>query len=218
MPTGNEDIYGAIAWAVNFCNDEDHGYKLGGVLSSTQPDTDCSGLIYYSLKANGFDVPDDRWSTYDMPGELRTMGFLEGVYPWGTYSNYNPQYGDICVYRVGGREGHGHAFFYAENVLGFASKSTPTRSIIAKARVEAIHDYDGEPGDSQEIQGGAYNEVWVNPYYGLYDAHDEHREWHVFRWGDIPPGPPPSPDDDALIIAGAFMTGGWTRKRRRGWM
>lgn len=216
MATGNEDIYGAISWAVDFCNDEDHGYQLGGVLSSTQTDTDCSGLIYYALKANGFDVPGSRWSTYDMPGELRTMGFLEGVYPYGTYSDYVPQYGDICVYRVGGQSGHGHAFFYAENVLGFASKSTPTRSIIAQAKVEAIHDYDGEPGDSQEIQGGAYNEVWVNPYYGLYDKHDnpEYREWHVFRWGNIPPGPPPTPEEEGALIA--LFLNGFTSKRRKG--
>ena len=218
------DIDAAVQFAVDFCNDEDHGYKVGGVVTSSQPDTDCSGLVYYSLKAGGFSVPGSRWDTSNMDSELRTLGFTEYVYPKGSYSNYTPQYGDICMYRVtyytDPRLHHGHAFFYAENVLGFESRSTSSRSTIAKARVEAVHDYNGQPGDSQYNGTGAYNEVWVHPYNGLYDGEDkedptkmENREWHVFRWGGTPPGP--SGLSTEQIIAMLAMAGAIDKKKNK---
>ena len=215
MPTGNEDILGAVQYAVNFCNDETHGY-FNDVTSTRNrwgvPDTDCSGLVWLALFNNGFDVgtsaPADMWNTDSMMSRLPGVGFTEYVYPWGRYGDYVPQHGDICVYR---QPTHGHAFFYAENVLGFADKSTATRSTIAKARVEAIHDYNNAPGDSQYNGTGAYNEVWVHPFNGLYDADDEHRTWHVFRWGGGP-GPTPITDQTSLgMLAGLAIS---NNKRR----
>lgn len=185
--TGLEDLAGALTLAVDICNDERYGYEFGGTIDPARGlyDTDCSGLIWYCLKQNGFEVGATRFDTSGMMDVLRNYGgFTEYVYNPGQYDNYHPVEGDIVVHREDSR---GHAFFYGENKLGFANKNTPTRSIIPRARIEAIHDYNGLPGDSQEVPGGAYNEVWVNPFNGLYSNY----RWHVFRWqGGTPTGQP----------------------------
>lgn len=214
MPTN--DINAAINFAVNICNNEQHGYSNGLTRSRLlDPDTDCSGLVYYSLQAGGFAVPDDIWYTGDMMGHLRTMGFTEYLYDKPHFNDYVPQHGDICVHREGTpSDGRGHAMFYAENVLGFADKYTPTRSTLPKAIVEALHDYNGQPGDSQFNGTGAYNELWAHTWNGLYGSY----VWHVFRWGGTPPPPGPHPvdPDDAGIIGAIPLFTGWTQRRRKG--
>ena len=60
----SNNIQDAIDFAVQICNDETHGYSNGSVRGRTlNPDTDCSGLIYYALQAGGFDVPSSIWYT-----------------------------------------------------------------------------------------------------------------------------------------------------------
>lgn len=192
----SNDINLAIQFAVDICNNESHGYSNGeGYYSDPghtkkkrdlNPDTDCSGLVYYSLRAGGFSVPSSIWYTGDMMTYLRNMGFTEYIYSPSNYSQYVPQHGDICVHREGTpQDGHGHAMFYAENVMGFPTKNDSTRSMIAQARVEAIKDYNNLPGDSQS-SGAAYDEVWAHNWTGLYGGYT----WHIFRWGGVPPTPP----------------------------
>ena len=183
----NEDINLAVQFAVDVCNDETHGYNSAYNKRLLNPDVDCSALVYFSLQAGGFSVPSSAWSTANMMTYLRNMGFTEYIYSPSNYSQYVPQHGDILVHREGTpQDGHGHAMFYAENVMGFPTKYDSTRSTIAQARVEAVKDYNGDPGDSQSV-GAAYDEVWVHNWgSGLYGGYT----WHIFRWGGVPPTPP----------------------------
>ena len=170
--------------------------------------------MYFSLQAGGFAVPSSIWYTGNMMSYLRNMGFTEYIYGPGQYGNYTPQHGDICVHREGTElEGRGHALFYAENVLGYVDKYATTKTTLPYARVEAVSDYNGQPGDSQYNGTGAYNEVWVHQASPLYSSY----VWHVFRWGGAPPppGPHPVPEEEAAGIA-ALILGGFTKSRRRG--
>lgn len=202
--TGLEDLQGALALAVDICNDERYGYLFGGSLDPQQGDydTDCSGLIWYCLHQNGFEVGSSRFDTSTMMQVLRDYGgFTEYIYNPGQYSRYVPIEGDIVVHR---ETRQGHAFFYAENRLGFTDKYTSTRSIISRCKVEAVHDYNGLSGDSQEIAGGAFNEVWVNTFTGLYSNYT----WHVFRWNGGQPSGGPLP---------IWMILDFKSKLERGW-
>lgn len=191
----SNSIADAVQFAVNICNDETHGYNKNYGHRELNPDTDCSGLVYFALQAGGFSVPSYVWSTADMMDYLRNMGFTEYIYRPSTYNQYIPVHGDICVHREE-TERRGHALFYAEEVLGFPTKYDGTRSIIPRARVEAVKDNDGEPGDSQSVRDGAYDEVWVHNWDGLYGSYT----WHVFRWGGEPPTPTPTGDIPTWLL------------------
>lgn len=211
MPTN--DINAAVQYAVNICNDETHGYQTGGTLN---PDTDCSGLVYYSLQAGGFAVPSYRWDTSFMMGSLRDMGFTEYVFNPGHYSEYVPQHGDICVHR---ESDHGHALFYAENVLGYVDKYTPTKQIVPYARVEALSTHGHPEAGDQANEYGVHDEVWVNQNNPLYSSY----VWHVFRWGGAP-GPTPTGDDSYYqsMLALGYMSGlieglNYNKRRFNGW-
>lgn len=207
MPTN--DINAAIQFAVNICNDETHGYRTGGTLN---PDTDCSGLVYYALQYGGFDVPSYRWYTGTMMDYLRILGFTEYIFNPGHYSDYTPQHGDICVHREGTPDdGHGHALFYAENVLGYVDKYTPTKQTLPYARVEALSTHGHPEAGDQANDYGVHNEVWVNQNNPLYSDY----VWHVFRWGGAPgPTPPPQPVTE-LEAASALIPFICRRKRRK---
>ena len=208
MPTGNEDINGAVAWAVNICNDETHGYRTGGTLN---PDIDCSGLIYYALLNNGFDVPSSRWDTSTMMSYLRSMGFTEYIY-YGNDPSYVPQHGDICVHREGTPDdGHGHALFYGENVYGYVDSHTPTKQLIPYARIEALSTHGHPEAGDQANSYGVHNEVWAVQMSPLYSTYT----WHVFRWGGSP-GPTPVVDpEEAAAVAAMLLAFGKKRKRKR---
>lgn len=187
----SNSIADAVQFAVNICNDETHGYSNGSVRSrALDPDTDCSGLIYFSLQAGGFSVPASIWYTGNMMDYLRSMGFTEYVYRPSTYNQYIPVHGDICVHREGTPDdGHGHAMMYAEEVEGFYDRTESSRTLLARARVEAVSDYNNAPGDSRYNGTGAYREVWAHDWgSGLYGSYT----WHVFRWGGEPPTPTPT--------------------------
>ena len=123
----SNDINAAVAYAVDICNNEIHGYSNGTVRSrELDPDTDCSGLMYYALRDGGqFDNIGSLWYTGNMMVRLRQMGFTEYTFSYGHYSDYIPVHGDICVHREYDPEElreRGHAMMYAENVLGSLQK------------------------------------------------------------------------------------------------
>ena len=225
-PTGNEDILGAVTSACNYCWDEDHGYRLSGNMN---PDIDCSGLVWWSLHDNGFDMGSSRWDIgFDTYGMIAYLDSYPGFahYTWQEGEEYPTlQHGDILVYREGGSgdDGHGHAYIYAENVFGYTDLSSPyqnpnypaTTGICARARVEALsaqghYQSDGVtpiPHD-QANNVGAHNEVLVHASNSFfYGGH----KWHIFRWGGTPPGPTPTSDMVSGIIAGMLLN-----KKRRG--
>ena len=203
MPTN--DINAAVTFAVNVCNDETHGYAIGGTLN---PTIDCSGLVYYALQAGGFQgLPGDRWTTGNMMDYLRAMGFTEAVFTVSQRPDYVPQHGDIWVHSEGTEaDPHGHALFYGENVWGYVDSQTPTKQNITKARIEAVSSHN-RPGTDDSVNSyGVHNEVWVHYGDKLYSPRDyPDAIWHVFRWGGTPPGPTPTGEFIALIL----------RKKRR---
>ena len=190
MPTGNEDINGAIASAQAYCWDETHGYRMGGNMN---PDTDCSGLMWQSLHDNGFDVGSYRFDTNSMDGIMINAGFTR--FTWD--SSFVPKHGDILMYNEPDGQGsyNGHAFMYCENILAYTDPNADSNAtaVIAKAKVEASSSREQTTsGDSKKNGTGAYWEVWCHAYNGLtYGSHT----WYVYRWGAGPT--PPSPIDDA---------------------
>ena len=210
MPTGNEDINGAIASAQAYCWDETHGYRMGGNMN---PDTDCSGLIWQSLHDNGFDVGSYRFDTNSMNGIMINAGFTR--FTWD--SSFVPKHGDILMYNEPDGQGsyNGHTFMYCENILAYTDPNADSNAtaVIAQAKVEASSSRGQTTnGDSKKNGTGAYWEVWCHAYSGLtYGSHT----WYVYRWGAGPT--PPSPIDDAAaaaIIVLLFGKQGRHRPRR----
>lgn len=207
MPTGNEDLGGALMTALQMCWNESIGYEMGGTFN---PDTDCSGFVWRALHENGFDVGASRFDTTTEYNILVNAGFTPLV--WGIDTT-TPQHGDIFMYDEGGGA-RGHTFFYVENVYGYSDPTARTnaKAMLQRARVEASssresgYEYPNDPdtipgdvnnpdapGDHPRNGVGAYWEVWVHAFSGnspVYGAHT----WYVFRWGTTPPGPiPPGP-------------------------
>lgn len=210
MPTGNEDINGAIASAQAYCWDETHGYRMGGDMN---PDTDCSGLIWQSLHDNGFDVGSYRFDTSSMNRIMINAGFTR----FTLNSSFVPKHGDIFMYNESDGQGgyNGHTFMYCENILAYTDPNADSNAtaVIAKAKVEASSSRGHTTnGDSKKNGTGAYWEVWCHAYNGLtYGSHT----WYVYRWGAGPT--PPSPIDDAAaaaIITLLFGKQGRHRPRR----
>lgn len=192
MPTGNENLLGALISALIWCWDESIGYHIGGTFN---PDTDCSGFIWRALHENGFDVGASRFDTTTEYNILVNAGFTP--YVWGVDIN-TPQHGDIFMYDEGGGA-NGHTFFYAENVRGYINgyqgweNCDGTIGVCQRVKIEAsgVHDHP-EAGD-QDNGNGAHTEVWVHSYAGSDPTYGNHT-WYVFRWGSTPPGPiPPTP-------------------------
>lgn len=201
MPTGNENLLGALISALIWCWDESIGYHRGATFN---PDTDCSGFVWRALHENGFDVGHSRFDTTNEYNILVNAGFTP--YVWGVDIN-TPQHGDIFMYDEGGGA-NGHTFFYAENVRGYKngylgySNCNGEIAVCPKVRIEASssrgHYYPGTkdpiPGD-QPNDLGCHGEVWVHSYGGNTPVDDwGPHTWYVFRWGGDPPGPiPPEP-------------------------
>ena len=209
MPTGNEDINGAIASAQAYCWDETHGYRMGGNMN---PDTDCSGLIWQSLHDNGFDVGSYRFDTNSMNGIMINAGFTR--FTWD--SSFVPKHGDILMYNEPDGQGSysGHTFMYCENILAYTDPNADSNAtaVIAQAKVEASSSRGQTTnGDSKKNGTGAYWEVWCHAYSGLtYGSHT----WYVYRWGAGPTPPSPMDDDDAAILVLLFSKQGRHRPRR----
>ena len=196
-----ENLLGALNTAMQICWDETHGYTIGGNMN---PDTDCSGLVWYALYNNGFNVGSTRFDTTSEGRILRDAGFTEYVYT----PSFTPQHGDIFMYDEGGGA-NGHTFFYAENVYGYTDSTgrSNSKGVLQHAKIEASSSRESgyqypndpntqpgdvnnpdQPGDYPRNGVGAYWEVWVHAYSSLvYGSHT----WYVYRWGGTPPPPPP---------------------------
>ena len=209
MPTGNENINGAIASAQAYCWNETHGYLMGGNMN---PDTDCTGLMWQSLHDNGFDVGSYRFDTSNMDSKMVAAGFTRFVYN----SYFTPKHGDIFMYNEFDGQGgfNGHTFMYCENILAYtdANADSNATAVIAKAKVEASSSREQTTsGDSKKNGTGAYWEVWCHAYGSLiYGSHI----WYVYRWGAGPTPPSPMDDAAAAIIAILFSKQGRHRPRR----
>lgn len=70
---GGSGVEGAVQWAINIANDDSHGYdqitRDGGV------DFDCSSLVSWAFRENGFDIPMPSPATYSMIDPFVAAGF-----------------------------------------------------------------------------------------------------------------------------------------------
>lgn len=188
IPTGQENMAGALLTGQGICWNENHGYYLrnGSGKGELNPDVDCSYFVGYCLAQNGFNVSPS-WYTGSMITTLNDYaGFTHYIYD----SSFTPMNGDIFVYDEGGGA-RGHTFFVAENINGYESQTSTNIVRLALARVEAANDRghvdpdtdEPIPGD-QANNSGVHDEVWVHPWEAPSSAHT----WHVFRWqGGTPP-------------------------------
>ena len=197
MPTGNEDLNGALASAQRWCWDESIGYHIN---HNFDPDCDCSAFVWRALHENGFDVGSSRFSTLNEYNVLVNAGF--SAYVWGTDTT-TAEHGDIFMYDEGGGA-NGHTFFYAKNVWGYKNGTLDwdqVNGVIAiceQARIEASSSRQTSepiiPGD-QDNGLGAHTEVWCHKCNPDPIGQSSHT-WYVFRWGStppVPPGPGPHP-------------------------
>lgn len=195
MPTGNENLLGALIQGLIYCWNETIGYSQ--TTRELNPNLDCSSFIWYCLYNNGFDVGTSPWYTGDMMGRLVNAGFTEYIWQQNLFT---PQHGDIFVYHEVDpitQRYRGHTFFYGENVRAYKNGYLGWRAcdsqieVCPQVKIEAsgTHEHD-EDGD-QDNGHGAHTEVWVHTFNEI--AESGHT-WHVFRWGGDPPGPiPPEP-------------------------
>ena len=192
IPTGQENMAGALLTGQGICWNESHGYYLrnGSGKGELNPDVDCSYFVGYCLAQNGFNVSPS-WYTGSMITTLNDYaGFTHYIYD----SSFTPMNGDIFVYDEvdpdNPQQTRGHTFFVAENINGYESQTSTNIVRLALARVEASSsrghvDPDTNepiPGD-QANNSGVHDEVWVHPF-----SIDTSHTWHVFRWqGGTPP-------------------------------
>ena len=73
LPPGGSGAEGAVKWAIDIANDDSHGYdqatRDGGV------DFDCSSLVSWAFRQNGFDIPWPSPATYTMVAAFENAGF-----------------------------------------------------------------------------------------------------------------------------------------------
>ena len=188
MPTGFEDLNGALAQAQRICWDETVGYRIGG---NMDPNTDCSGFIWQCLHDNMFDVGASRFDTTTQYAVLVNAGFAP--YIWGVDTT-TPEHGDIFMYDEGGGA-NGHTFFYAKNIWGYKNGNLGWENCngviaqLSEAKIEASGTHN-HPEDGDQDNGlGAHTEVWCHSFAGNDPTYGNHT-WYVFRWGTTPPTPP----------------------------
>lgn len=189
MPTGNEDLNGALATAQDMCWDERIGYRIGGTFN---PDTDCSGFVWKALHENGFAVGSSRFDTTTEAAILEAAGFTKLV--WGQDTS-TPEHGDIFMYDEGGGA-NGHTFFYAKNIWAYKNGDAGWQNcdgviaVVPEAKVEASGTHNHPENGDQDNGNGAHTEVWAHTYSVLCSPG---HTWYVFRWGATPPTPPTPP-------------------------
>ena len=192
MPTGFEDLNGALRSAQQYAWDESIGYHIGGTFN---PDTDCSGFVWRCLADNMFDVGTSRFDTTNEAAVLVNAGFTQ--LRWGVDTNI-AEHGDIFMYDEGGGA-NGHTFFICKNVWGYKNGNlgwencNGVLAILPIAKIEASGTHNHPEAGDQDNGLGAHTEVWVHSYAGSDPTYGSH-QWYVFRWGATPPTPdPPGP-------------------------
>ena len=79
LPPGGQGVEAAVNWAINIANDDSHGYdqptRDGGV------DFDCSSLVSWAFRENGFNIPKPSPATYTMIDPFVAAGaqWLQGL-------------------------------------------------------------------------------------------------------------------------------------------
>lgn len=129
-----------VGEAQAIANDNSHGYDYTyGSCRTLNPDVDCSSFVFYSLKNAGYSLGDYPFSTRDMGGILKGIGFQE--FGYSGYSACFP--GDVLW-------NSGHTEIYLGNGQS----------------IGAHDDYDGQPGDSsgREVCPGSADQGWTLVY------------------------------------------------------
>lgn len=144
---GGSGVEGAVQWAIAIADDKSHGYDQPTRDGGT--DFDCSSLVSWAFRENGWDVPFPSPSTYNMRSIFQGLGFS-----WipGNPSASELARGDIVLFEGDINAGTGHVEIYiGENMLVGAH----------------INEWGGiaggQPGDQtgQEISiGGYYRGSW----------------------------------------------------------
>lgn len=144
---GGSGVEGAVQWAIAIAEDDSHGYDQPTRDGGT--DFDCSSLVSWAFRENGWDVPFPSPSTYNMRSIFQGLGFS-----WipGNPSASELARGDIVLFEGDINAGTGHVEIYiGENMLVGAH----------------INEWGGvaggQPGDQtgQEIStGGYYRGSW----------------------------------------------------------
>lgn len=93
---------GLMAYALNWweekCNDPNVGYSQSYRYEQTVDGItyyDCSSFVWYGLKHSGFDMTGSAFTTFDMGGILKSLGFKEYIIT--DFVNFKFQVGDILV-------------------------------------------------------------------------------------------------------------------------
>lgn len=137
---GGGGVEGACVWAVGIAEDNSHGYdqitRDGGV------DFDCSSLVSWAFRENGFDIPWPSPATFNMVSAFTAAGFtwLPGI---GNRAS-DCQRGDILL------NINAHVEIYLGNGMNVGAHINEFGGI-----------YYGQPGD----QTG--NEISVSGYYSF---------------------------------------------------
>lgn len=148
LPPGGQGVEAAVVWACGIASDDSHGYdqpnRDGGV------DFDCSSLVSWSFRENGFDIPMPSPSTYTMVDAFTNAGAL-----WlqGLGNDSSELYrGDILLFIGDPNAGTGHTAIY----IGDGQ--------VVEACINEFGDIGGgQPGDQtgSEIRiGGFYPDSW----------------------------------------------------------
>lgn len=142
LPPGGQGIEDAVNWAISIANDNSHGYdqatRDGGV------DFDCSSLVSWAFRENGFNIPTPSPATYTMITPFENAGFT--WYP-GLGADSSQLYrGDVLL-----------------NIENHVALYIGSGQLVEASINEFGGITGGQPGDQtgNEIRvGGFYNFPW----------------------------------------------------------
>lgn len=214
------DLGQALQLAQDICWDEGYGYGYGFHFADHTNGGDCGGLVFHCLNAAGYSVRDESPGTSNMGPLLIAAGFDEYQYD----SSFTPQHGDIFVMNT---TGHGHTFFYCEDILHYTDPSGRTAGTgsTGSCKVEASssrtsgYSYaDGDPGtipgDVNNPAGsgdyprngvGAYWEVWAHSYSSLVYSPYSDSDVKVYRDPNFDPTDPSGSKKDMAALLCAIL-------------
>lgn len=143
---GGSGVEGACLWAVGIAGDNSHGYdqptRDGGV------DFDCSSLVSWAFRENGWDVPFPSPSTYNMSSVFTGLGFKRYD---GNPAASDLVRGDIVLFEGDISAGTGHVELYLGDGMLVGAHINEFGGVAG-----------GQPGDQtgNEISTGGYYRSW----------------------------------------------------------